>query len=57
MFGIMKNKNEITVSGVTFAADQVKSATVVIEGREVYISEKSSDKQIGFTDKGEGVDA
>lgn len=38
----------ITVAGVTFNATQVKSATVLIEGREVYIGERDDSKPIGF---------
>lgn len=38
----------ITVAGVTFSASQVKSATVRIDGREVYIGERDDSKPIGF---------
>lgn len=44
-----KEKETITVSGVTFSADQVKSATVKIGGREVYIGEEEDEpKKLGF---------
>lgn len=44
-----KDDAKITVSGVTFSADQVKSATVEIDGREVYIGEKEDPpKKLGF---------
>ncbi len=39
----------ITVSGVTFSASQVKSATVTINNRDIHISEtKEKKKKIGF---------
>ena len=39
----------ITVSNITFSADQVKSAVLEIDGREIRIEEKKTDdKQIGF---------
>lgn len=41
----------ITVCGVTFSADQVKSVTLRIGGREVYIGDPDDDKRIrGFCD-------
>lgn len=40
---------QITVSGVTFSAEQVKSAVVTIDGRDVFIGEKAADTpKIGF---------
>lgn len=40
----------ITVCGITFTAEQVKSATLEIDGREVDIGEKCPDvTRIGFT--------
>lgn len=44
-----KDKKTITVSGVTFTADQVKSAVVKIDGREISIGEKEEDKKLGFS--------
>lgn len=42
-------KPAITVSGVTFTADQVKSAVVTIDGRDIHIGEaKEEKKPIGF---------
>lgn len=39
----------ITVAGITFTADQVKSATVTIDGRDIYIGERETPpKPIGF---------
>lgn len=39
----------ITVSGVTFTAEQVKSAVILIDGREIYIGERESNvPKIGF---------
>ena len=44
-----KNKNKtITVSGVTFNADQIKTVTVKIDGREISITEKDKNKSIEF---------
>lgn len=44
-----KDTKTITVSGVTFSADQVKSATVEIDGREVYIGEQKKDEpEMGY---------
>lgn len=43
-----KNKPKITVAGVSFSADQVKSAVLEIEGREVLIKAKEENKTIGF---------
>jgi hypothetical protein len=43
-------KPAITVSGVTFSADQVVSATVEIDGREIHISKKKEEpRTMGFT--------
>lgn len=40
---------KITVSGVTFTAEEVVSAVVKIEGREIHITKKDEpDKQLGF---------
>ena len=39
---------KITVSGVSFSADQVKNATVIIDGREIFIGEATKPKKIGF---------
>lgn len=40
---------QITVSGVTFSAEQVKSAVVTIDGRDVFIGEKAEPiKNYGF---------
>lgn len=39
----------ITVSGVTFTAEQVKSAVVTIDGRDIFIGEKDDKApKIGF---------
>jgi len=39
----------ITVSGVSFSAEQVKSAVVTIDGRDIFIGEKQVDSpKIGF---------
>jgi hypothetical protein len=38
----------ITVAGVTFRAADVKNATVIIDGREIYIGEESKSSAIGF---------
>lgn len=45
-----KEPKTITVSGVTFSADQVKSAVVTIGDRDVHIGEKVEDssRQMGF---------
>lgn len=44
---------QITVSGVTFAAEQVKSAVIVIDGRDIYIGEKVDDTpKFGFSGTG-----
>lgn len=44
-------KETITVCGVTFSADQVKSVTLRISGREIYIGDPDEDKRIrGFCD-------
>ena len=44
-----KAKKTITVSGVTFSAEQVKNATVTIDGRDVYIGEREEEaRSIGF---------
>ena len=37
--------NTITVSGITFSAEEVKSAVVVKGGREVTIGEKQEEKE------------
>ena len=40
---------KITVAGVTFSANQVKSAVVTIEGRDIRIEEKEKDeRKAGF---------
>ena len=42
-------KPTITVSGVTFTADQVKSAVVTIDSRDIHIGEVNEEKKsIGF---------
>jgi hypothetical protein len=42
-------KPAITVAGVTFTADQVKSAVLTIDGRDIHIGEvKEEAKSIGF---------
>lgn len=42
----------LTVGGVTLTADQIKTAVVIIEGREIYIGEKeAAPKAFGFTVK------
>lgn len=39
----------ITVSGVTFTAEQVKSAVVTIDGRDIFIGEKTDNTpKVGF---------
>ena len=43
-----KKAKAMTVAGVTFTADQVVSAVVKIDGREVYIQKREDDKRIGF---------
>ena len=45
--GEMK-KSTITVCGVEFSADQVKSAVVTIDGRDIIISEKQLNTKLGF---------
>lgn len=48
-----KDKKTITVSGVTFSAKQVKSATVEIDGREVHIGEQKEDEaKMGYKTDG-----
>lgn len=43
---------QITVSGVTFSAEQVKSAVVTIDGRDIFIGEKTDNApKIGFPTK------
>ena len=40
---------KITLSGVTFAPEQIISAVVKIDGREIIISKKEDDvKRLGF---------
>lgn len=40
---------QITVSGVTFTAEQVKSAVVTIDGRDIFIGEKADNTpKFGF---------
>lgn len=39
----------ITVAGVTFNADQVKSAVLEIDGREIRIEERDEGRQMGFS--------
>jgi len=42
--------SKITLSGVTFTADEIISAVVKIDGREIIIDKKIDDpKRIGFT--------
>jgi len=41
----------ITVAGVTFTADQVKSCVVTVDGREITISEKREAQKMGFQSK------
>ena len=36
----MSEKETITVSGITFTADQVKSVIIVIDKREITVGEK-----------------
>jgi len=44
-----KKGKTITVSGVTFSADQVKSVTLAIDGRDIYIGEKEEKpRRVGF---------
>ena len=43
-----KPKPTITVGGVTFDADQVKSATVKIGDRVIAIGDKEDNQKIGF---------
>ncbi len=44
----------ITVAGITFNASQVKSAVVVLDGRDVHIGEKDEGKsRVGFNNTGE----
>lgn len=44
------SKPTITVGGVSFSADQVKSAVLEIDNREVYIGEKEEEENrpVGF---------
>jgi len=43
--------SSITVCGVTFSAEQVKSAVILVEGREVTIGEQSEKKEpAGFVE-------
>jgi hypothetical protein len=44
----MTKEQAITVAGVTFTADQVKSVTLNVGGREVKIDEPSKKKSMGF---------
>jgi hypothetical protein len=45
----MSDENKsITVSGVTFTAEQVKSAVIKIDDREIVIKEEKKEKKIGF---------
>ena len=40
---------QITVAGITFSAEMVKSAVVVIDGRDIFIGEKEeAAKKVGF---------
>lgn len=39
----------ITVAGVTFSAEQVVSAKVKIDDREIVIGEKKEEKKAGFS--------
>lgn len=49
----MQAPPQITVSGVTFSAEQVKSAVVTIDGRDIFIGEKTDNTpKIGFPTKG-----
>ena len=47
-----EEKQKITVSGVTFSADQVKSAIITVDGRDIKIEEKKTDSKIGFKKDG-----
>ena len=39
----------LTLGGITFTADQIKSVTVVIDGREITVGEKKKeDEEMGF---------
>ena len=40
-----KRKRTITVSGVRFSADQIKSAVVHIDGRDIQINEQTDKKR------------
>jgi hypothetical protein len=41
--------SKITVAGVTFGADEVVSAVVKLDGREIHISKKEDEpRKIGF---------
>ena len=42
---MVKKQDTITVSGVTFSADQVKTATVKIDGRVITIGEQENKPQ------------
>lgn len=44
-----KKQETITVAGITFSAEQVKNATVEVDGREIYIGEKEDrPRDLGF---------
>ena len=39
---------KITVAGVTFDETQIVSAVIKIDGREIHITKKEENKEIGF---------
>ena len=46
-----KSKETITVSGITFSANDIVTATLKIEGRQILIEEKDKKpKQMGFNE-------
>lgn len=44
----MSEKDSITVSGITFTAEQVKKVTIEVGGREITIGEEKKEKKVGF---------
>ena len=46
-----EKEDAITVSGVTFTAEQVKSAVVTIDKRDIVISEVDKSRLAGFHPK------
>lgn len=48
---------KITISGLTFSADQVKNAVITIDGKDITIHNKKEESEVGFkTPKQEKTD-